>query len=105
MWKNMSNSVHNLTIFEHFLSFNYQNLLFCLLKRKLRAALTPLDGRVFENPALIEEGTSYGQQHGRPQTFFQGRAKIFQGWGARTYFLPKKQLKRYHFPKKSLKTY
>ena len=42
--------------------------------------------------------------HGRPQTFFQGRAKIFQG-GARTYFLPKKQRKRYYLSKKSLKTY
>ena len=43
-------------------------------------------------------------KHGRPQTFFQGRAKIFQG-GARTYFLPKKQQKRYYFSQKSLKTY
>jgi hypothetical protein len=37
--------------------------------------------------------------HGRPQTFFQGRAKIFQGW-ARTYFLPKKQRKKYYFSQK-----
>jgi hypothetical protein len=40
-------------------------------------------------------------KHGRPQTFFQGRAKIFQG-GARTYFLPKKTTKKILFtPKKS----
>jgi hypothetical protein len=38
--------------------------------------------------------------HGRPQTFFQGRAKIFPG-GARTYFLPKKMKKILIFPKKS----
>ncbi len=43
-------------------------------------------------------------QHGRPQTFFQGTAKIFQE-GARTYFLPKKQRKRYYFSQKSLKTF
>ncbi len=41
-------------------------------------------------------------RHGRPQTFFQGRAKIFQG-GAKTYFLPIKQQKRYYFSQKSLK--
>jgi hypothetical protein len=35
------------------------------------------------------------------QTFFQGKAKIFQG--ARTYFLPKKQQKRYYFSQKKSK--
>jgi hypothetical protein len=42
-------------------------------------------------------------KHGRPQTFFQGRAKIFRGGGggAKTYFLPKKQQKDTIFPKKS----
>jgi len=38
---------------------------------------------------------------GRPQTFFQGRAKFSRG--AKTYYLPKKHLKRYYFPQKSAK--
>jgi hypothetical protein len=42
-------------------------------------------------------------KHGRPQTFFLGRAKIFQG--ARIYFMPLKQQKRYYFSLKTLKTY
>jgi hypothetical protein len=36
--------------------------------------------------------------------FFPGEGKNFPG-GARTYFLPKKQRKRYYFSQKSLKTY
>ncbi len=43
--------------------------------------------------------------HGRPQTFFQGGQKIFH-WGARAYFLLKKQTKKTHyFCQKSPKTY
>jgi hypothetical protein len=36
--------------------------------------------------------------------FFPGEGKNFPGGGARTYFLPKKQRKRYYFSEKSLKT-
>jgi len=36
--------------------------------------------------------------------FFPGEGKNFPR-GARTYFLPKKQQKRYYFSQKSLKTY
>jgi len=39
--------------------------------------------------------------HGRPQTFFQGRAKFSRG--AKTYYLPKKHLKTYYFPLKKSK--
>jgi len=41
--------------------------------------------------------------HGRPQTFFQGRAKFSRGGGAKTYYLPKKHLKTYYFPLKKSK--
>jgi hypothetical protein len=41
--------------------------------------------------------------HGRPQAFFQGRAKIFQGEGAKTYFLPKKTTKKILFFQKKSK--
>ena len=41
--------------------------------------------------------------HGRPQTFFQGRAKFSRG--AKTYYLPKKHKNRYYFSQKSQKTY
>ncbi len=43
-------------------------------------------------------------RHGRPQTFFQWRAKIFQR-GQEPTFCLKKQQKRYYFSLKSLKTY
>ncbi len=39
--------------------------------------------------------------HGRPQTFFQGRAKFSRG--AKTYYLTKRHLKRYYFRQKSAK--
>ncbi len=42
--------------------------------------------------------------HGRPQTFFQGRAKIFQG-GQEPTFCLKNNKNDTIFPKKSLKTY
>jgi len=40
--------------------------------------------------------------HGRPQTFFQGRSKFSRG-GAKTYYLPKKCLKTYYFHSKKSK--
>ncbi len=47
---------------------------------------------------------SYGLVHGRPQTFFKGRAKFSRG-GPKTYYSPKKHLKTYYFPLKRSKTY
>jgi len=41
--------------------------------------------------------------HGRPQDFFQGRAKFSRGGGAKTYYLPKKRLRTYYFHSKKLK--
>jgi hypothetical protein len=49
MRKNLSYFVHNLTIFEHLMSFDDQNLQLCLFKRESRVAcLRPLP---FPNPA------------------------------------------------------
>ncbi len=45
-----------------------------------------------------------GFSHGRPQTFFLGRAKIFQG-GKEPTFCLKSNEKATIFPQKSLKTY
>ncbi len=45
------------------------------------------------------------EDHGRPQTFFQGRAKFSRGWGAKTYCLPKNALKHTIFFQKSRNTY
>jgi len=42
-----------------------------------------------------------GYEHGRPQTFFQGRAKFSRG--AKTYYWSKKCLKTYYFHSKKSK--
>jgi hypothetical protein len=50
----MSYLAHNLTIYEHFWSFNNRNFKFCLFKRESWATLTALAGRMFETMAQTE---------------------------------------------------
>ncbi len=53
IWKNLSYIVQNLTLIEHFLSFNDQIFKFsCLKEYRRQAALAPLVGRVFETPVI-----------------------------------------------------
>jgi len=44
-----------------------------------------------------------GCVHGRPQTFFQGRARFTRGVCAKTYYLPEKCLETYYFLSKKMK--
>jgi len=50
---------------------------------------------------LNDYSSSYARDHGRPQTFFQGRAKFSRG--GKTYYFLKNTLKRYYFPQKKSK--